>query len=239
MLCNACGLFLKLHGRPRPISLKTDVIKSRNRVKTTLQSQKKKVISTSSILCYGIEPIPNIAQPSFDTNGPPPMREDARTSPVAKIDHRRTSQQIFSAASERSHSPISRTNTPSLQHDPNIAPQHLFDGAALNDHPFHPSPSLPGLPLGHHSPGSTSSLNDRHLEPPQTYDQLLTANNQLKTRVNELEVINIMIRESENRLRTELEMIQRKEEDLKRSLEKESGDEVQERSPKRLRETET
>ncbi|ODQ81267.1 hypothetical protein BABINDRAFT_160639 [Babjeviella inositovora NRRL Y-12698] len=33
VLCNACGLFLKLHGRPRPISLKTDVIKSRNRVK--------------------------------------------------------------------------------------------------------------------------------------------------------------------------------------------------------------
>jgi len=36
VLCNACGLFLKLHGRPRPISLKTDVIKSRNRVKTNV-----------------------------------------------------------------------------------------------------------------------------------------------------------------------------------------------------------
>ncbi|KAG0241906.1 hypothetical protein BGX31_000763 [Mortierella sp. GBA43] len=31
-LCNACGLFLKLHGRVRPLSLKTDVIKKRNRV---------------------------------------------------------------------------------------------------------------------------------------------------------------------------------------------------------------
>ncbi|KAK0714814.1 hypothetical protein B0H67DRAFT_222770 [Lasiosphaeris hirsuta] len=44
VLCNACGLFLKLHGRPRPISLKTDVIKSRNRVKTIrpdLAKQKK------------------------------------------------------------------------------------------------------------------------------------------------------------------------------------------------------
>ncbi|KAF8428354.1 hypothetical protein EV426DRAFT_571672 [Tirmania nivea] len=30
-LCNACGLFLKLHGVPRPLSLKTDVIKKRNR----------------------------------------------------------------------------------------------------------------------------------------------------------------------------------------------------------------
>ncbi|EGX93338.1 GATA transcription factor nreB-Penicillium chrysogenum [Cordyceps militaris CM01] len=44
VLCNACGLFLKLHGRPRPASLKTDVIKSRNRVKTMrpdLVSKKK------------------------------------------------------------------------------------------------------------------------------------------------------------------------------------------------------
>ncbi|ORZ22842.1 hypothetical protein BCR41DRAFT_278148, partial [Lobosporangium transversale] len=30
-LCNACGLFLKLHGRVRPLSLKTDVIKKRVR----------------------------------------------------------------------------------------------------------------------------------------------------------------------------------------------------------------
>jgi Zn ribbon nucleic-acid-binding protein len=47
VLCNACGLFLKLHGRPRPISLKTDVIKSRNRVKSSgsggVQGAKKKV----------------------------------------------------------------------------------------------------------------------------------------------------------------------------------------------------
>lgn len=30
-LCNACGLFLKLHGKMRPLSLKTDIIKKRNR----------------------------------------------------------------------------------------------------------------------------------------------------------------------------------------------------------------
>ena len=46
ILCNACGLFLKLHGRSRPISLKTDVIKSRNRVKTVRpdMAKNKKVI---------------------------------------------------------------------------------------------------------------------------------------------------------------------------------------------------
>lgn len=49
VLCNACGLFLKLHGRPRPISLKTDVIKSRNRVKTARPDMRhKKVCRFSS-----------------------------------------------------------------------------------------------------------------------------------------------------------------------------------------------
>ena len=49
VLCNACGLFLKLHGRPRPISLKTDVIKSRNRVKTSGLGQQKKKVNTNPV----------------------------------------------------------------------------------------------------------------------------------------------------------------------------------------------
>ena len=49
VLCNACGLFLKLHGRPRPISLKTDVIKSRNRVKAS-HGVKKQVCDLSQVL---------------------------------------------------------------------------------------------------------------------------------------------------------------------------------------------
>lgn len=47
-LCNACGLFLKLHGVVRPLSLKTDVIKKRNRgsgsqlpIGTSTRSSKK------------------------------------------------------------------------------------------------------------------------------------------------------------------------------------------------------
>ncbi|KAG1467235.1 hypothetical protein G6F56_004521 [Rhizopus delemar] len=32
ILCNACGLYLKLHGIIRPLSLKSDVIKRRNRI---------------------------------------------------------------------------------------------------------------------------------------------------------------------------------------------------------------
>ena len=38
-LCNACGLFLKLHGVVRPLSLKTDVIKKRNRASGAQRDQ--------------------------------------------------------------------------------------------------------------------------------------------------------------------------------------------------------
>jgi len=50
-LCNACGLFLKLHGVVRPLSLKTDVIKKRNRSSGAAQPSKSKAksgISSSS-----------------------------------------------------------------------------------------------------------------------------------------------------------------------------------------------
>jgi len=39
-LCNACGLFLKLHGVVRPLSLKTDIIKKRQRGGTKKLSAK-------------------------------------------------------------------------------------------------------------------------------------------------------------------------------------------------------
>lgn len=54
-LCNACGLFLKLHGVVRPLSLKTDVIKKRNRgsgaslpISGTSTRSSKKSIGTSA-----------------------------------------------------------------------------------------------------------------------------------------------------------------------------------------------
>ncbi|KAH8205266.1 hypothetical protein TruAng_000513 [Truncatella angustata] len=74
-LCNACGLFLKLHGVVRPLSLKTDVIKKRNRgsganlpVGGTSTRSKKGPVGTASgpasrkNSTLGISTTPNITQ---------------------------------------------------------------------------------------------------------------------------------------------------------------------------------
>ncbi|KAF1811457.1 hypothetical protein P152DRAFT_399220, partial [Eremomyces bilateralis CBS 781.70] len=121
-LCNACGLYLKLHGKSRPLNLKTDVIKSRNRVKPT--GQKRKL---------------------SDPNGPAP----SSTHSTPRTDTRPDVRKFPSAFSDRSGSPISRTTTPGLHHpSAHIAPQHLFDAATLNNHAFpasdHPRPRSPG-----------------------------------------------------------------------------------------------
>ncbi|KAK2463292.1 hypothetical protein APHAL10511_004947 [Amanita phalloides] len=45
-LCNACGLFYKLHGVVRPLSLKTDIIKKRNRASNSVGGNARKNVST-------------------------------------------------------------------------------------------------------------------------------------------------------------------------------------------------
>ncbi|KAK4189274.1 hypothetical protein QBC35DRAFT_148864 [Podospora australis] len=98
VLCNACGLFLKLHGRPRPISLKTDVIKSRNRVKTMRPdlAKQKKAQQNQNI-------------PGGDVNG----------ADLANGGARRASQKS-NGHMDDTNSPISRTGTP------NMYGQHMY-----------------------------------------------------------------------------------------------------------------
>lgn len=66
VLCNACGLFLKLHGTSRPISLKTDIIKSRNRVKTAGQQGQKRKVGLSCSVARGNRHA-NISSPCLKT----------------------------------------------------------------------------------------------------------------------------------------------------------------------------
>ena len=140
---------------------------------------------------------------------------------------------MSTGGSERSASPLSRVDTPTigLSHDPNIAPPHIFDSITLNDNHF--GSALP--PLSQPSPGSSVN-GDRHLEPPATYDQLLNHNNTLRTKVNELQLINMMISESEATLRRERDAANQTVEELRTRIrqleEKGTQDELQHPSKK-------
>jgi len=106
-----------------------------------------------------------------------------------------------------------------MHHDPNIAPQHVFDNINVNvtDHAF----STTGLPplMNHPSPGSIGSLNNQQLDLPMTYEQLLAQNTLLKTRVSELEVINMVYSDNENNLRRERDDAMQTQDNLKRRVE--------------------
>ncbi|KAI4133573.1 MAG: hypothetical protein LQ338_000085 [Usnochroma carphineum] len=158
-----------------------------------------------------------------DPNGPPATDNNTPSAPQARM--RRTS----AGPSDPSDSPVSRTITPGAQHASNIAPQHLFDGATFTEHNLHLSPSLPSFNIRQPSPGSTSSQNDRRSDPKPSYDQLLHENTALKTRVSELEVINILYKgqvgeqdqkatESEQQLRQLLEDMQRHNDELNQQV---------------------
>ncbi|EJD02780.1 glucocorticoid receptor-like protein [Fomitiporia mediterranea MF3/22] len=55
-LCNACGLFYKLHGVTRPLSLKTDVIKKRNRASGAVNATRKSAPSLPKIASSSTRP---------------------------------------------------------------------------------------------------------------------------------------------------------------------------------------
>ncbi|KAJ5627130.1 hypothetical protein N7528_004557 [Penicillium herquei] len=245
VLCNACGLFLKLHGRPRPISLKTDVIKSRNRVKTG-QGPKRKV---SDAMRGGGDELPekiswglrsqDISGGPVDMNGLP-AQPDSGTPPLSN-NYRRNSRRNSNGHSDRSNSPLSRNETPGFgslhAHNSNIAPQHMFDSVTRGDGALNLSGKMAPMPLG-----SPSAMNDS----PQTYESLLALNTSLKTRVSELDLINELfrgrvaeleqsdasarrsemiardsesrLRDSEARLRRSLEEAQHREDGLKRRI---------------------
>ncbi|KAI8138049.1 hypothetical protein BJV82DRAFT_673989 [Fennellomyces sp. T-0311] len=80
-LCNACGLFLKLHGVVRPLSLKTDVIKKRNRASTSAANgggATKKTDHRRSTGTLNIAPIKRQRRdPSPSLPTPPPQPVNA------------------------------------------------------------------------------------------------------------------------------------------------------------------
>ncbi len=121
-----------------------------------------------------------------------------------------------SIASDRSQSPISRTATPGA-HDPNIAPQHLFDGvAALSD--AHYGNGIPtDLQLSHGS--QSASLSHGQHATGTSYDDLVLLTNTLRTRVSELEVINMVYHDNESNLCRERDRALQERDEYKRKAE--------------------
>ncbi|KAI5809205.1 GATA transcription factor [Pyronema omphalodes] len=196
VLCNACGLFLKLHGRPRPISLKTDVIKSRNRVKNSGQPQKKKQSLFDSL--------PNSSHPTpRSENGTPPPG------------HRSVSPQ----------SVYSRSGTP-LPPPSHILDQTYIPGSptlpsinTLNRPSPPPSLTIDALL------SENSRLNADNSRLTTRVNELELVNDLFRTRVSELENsenstkrAEVCRREVEVQLRQHLEASQAREGELKRKL---------------------
>lgn len=80
-LCNACGLFLKLHGEVRPLSLKTDIIKKRNR------NTSGPNLPGSGPASFGKQPSSSAPRPPSGVARPiasgPISRNNARHVPIA------------------------------------------------------------------------------------------------------------------------------------------------------------
>ena len=187
VLCNACGLFLKLHGRPRPISLKTDVIKSRNRVKTMrpdLAKQKK----VRAFPC-GTQGTPGTDRDQAQTQQHHGLSQagDMNGADLGNgaAGPRRASQKSANGGLDDTNSPISRTGTP------NLYASHMGPIYQNIDDQFQ-AQQLSGF--GGPDGRPQSPLNGDRLDMPQTHEQLLATNASLKTRVSELEVIQELYR---------------------------------------------
>ncbi|KAJ5595986.1 GATA type zinc finger protein asd-4 [Penicillium hetheringtonii] len=189
-VCQNCGTSTTLSGAamnsaPSSAMPVTDVIKSRNRVKTG-QGPKRKAK-------------PTLGAHSLGSHG-----------------YRRASRKMSPGHSDRSNSPLSRTDTPgfgSMQsHNSNIAPQHMFDSVTRGDNALNSSSDL------RESPGPQYLLKTR-------VSELDLINELFRGRVAELEQSDasarrseMIARDSEARLRRSLEESQRREEELKRHV---------------------
>ncbi|KNC98143.1 uncharacterized protein SPPG_06547 [Spizellomyces punctatus DAOM BR117] len=76
-LCNACGLYLKLHNTMRPLSMKTDVIRKRQRYDNGLPIRKKRSKGSTEIPSETLNSTPTLMFPAVNSVHPSPPMEDS------------------------------------------------------------------------------------------------------------------------------------------------------------------
>ncbi|KAI8890693.1 hypothetical protein K501DRAFT_281662 [Backusella circina FSU 941] len=99
-LCNACGLFLKLHGSVRPLSLKTDVIKKRNRNSSAITNAK--ITTNDKLKTVGKQQRPSERSASFSI---PPKNESRH--------HHQGRTNVYIAPNQQPMRPIIPARSPS------------------------------------------------------------------------------------------------------------------------------
>lgn len=203
-LCNACGLFLKLHGRARPIALKSNIIRSRNRIRTPQSGQKRKT----------------------------PYDAPATPAELARQQQLQQSQQPPQPPSPSPYEPHPRSLMTPSQHDDTHAqftenvfdPQlsHPSNSIANAVNPFTEATQLLG----------SSELASR-LDAEQDQDPA-ALNNSLQTRVNELELVNDFLSSSAEKLEEQYKLVASLEEriaELEKELESVKRDASQKPKP--------
>ncbi|KAK9718281.1 Sodium- and chloride-dependent GABA transporter 1 [Basidiobolus ranarum] len=144
-LCNACGLFLKLHGIVRPLSLKTNVIKKRNRN----PAKDSKGVSNGNAT-------------GSQTNGAPKDIALGNTHLPDPIDNNTNNPRLNEVSNSLGFESANDPNRSSVSTIvPNKRPRQLsFDESLESSHPtqLDVSNSLP--PLGVQTQGIAEQIND-------------------------------------------------------------------------------
>lgn len=180
-LCNACGLFLKLHGVVRPLSLKTDVIKKRNRgsganlpvggtstrskknaTGSTAASRKNSTLSMANTAANGSnaknQPSPAATAPQSSQHQQPP----AATPPSI---NRAGTNEIESPASGAQSGPNTAGSTPNSHFGSTTSSTGAMGGKGVIPIAAAPPKTAPGpgaSALARQSASSSSKRQRRH-----------------------------------------------------------------------------
>lgn len=165
-LCNACGLFLKLHGCARPTSLKTDIIKSRNRIKNT------KTRSTESSETIGRLTRSGTASPPDDE---PRYASSITPSGLGTL------------------SSVVTGHTESFYNNGTSSRNTINNTGSTNNNTANTVNTTTTGVIGTTHVNNSNTLNTTGEATP-TIDSLLQANAALRTRVSELELVNDLFR---------------------------------------------
>ena len=153
VLCNACGLFFKLHGTVRPLSLKTVVIRKRNRISKKIQSSLHikppvdPIASPSLPIMYSMNPnshhahafshsaarIMTLPAHSADIHRPPLKRlREQEPEDLYPSDSTATFWNMDSGSSSQDFGHHLKTNSSSST-DTSLTPRNEDSGALLSD----------------------------------------------------------------------------------------------------------